>query len=167
VTLVELLVALALIAALAGLLAPAGRATLDEWRAWGWQRELISGLDRARTRARAYGEAVTLCGGEPATGCDPGGWGRGWFLARDPEGVVRGGAPPDADAILEQGRGGGAGADVAAGFHVRRGVRFEPERWHVPNGTFTLCRSGEAVRGVVLSNVGRVRAGEGNSSDCP
>ncbi len=153
----------AVVAATAAWAVPQWRASVDEARAWGWQRELIDGLERARAHVRVHGEPVTLCGGTPERGCTPDGWSAGWLLVRgDPRDAADGGTP----AVLAQGRGAGPRHTVRVSAFLAGGVHFEPGQWSAASGTLTLCRDGRIAAEVVVAITGRPRPGDARGAPC-
>ncbi len=96
-SLVELTVALAILALLLGLGAPAYSQWLAETRVANLAHALADAIDRARSEAIKHGGRATLCKSADRRGCTTaGGWEAGWllFLDDDADGA------PDADEIV-------------------------------------------------------------------
>ena len=159
-TLLELLVALALLAILAGLGAPA----LDNARLNASRSAAMEGLMRAawyaRSEAARRGHAMVLCasGGGDACAAGAAAWSGGWLVAPadDPSTVLR--------------RGPGAGHARAALLANRSAFSFEPRDRRSTNGTLAWCdhRGEPAARALVIAPTGRPRLERGSGSlECP
>jgi type IV fimbrial biogenesis protein FimT len=155
-TLLEVLVALALLAILAGLATPA----LDTLRLNASRAAAMDGLMRAawyaRSEAARRGHAVVLCasaGGDACAG-SPAGWSGGWLVtpAHDPAAVLR--------------RGVGAGHGRAQLLANRSAFSFEPRDRRSTNGTLAWCdqRGEPAARALVISPTGRPRLERGSGA---
>jgi type IV fimbrial biogenesis protein FimT len=158
-TQIELLLALLVAAALAGVGVPAISGTLEGARAASARAELVASLSTAATRAALSGNRSVLCPSQDAEHCsDDPDWSRGWLVFSDPNASreLEGGErvfrvqPPLAGRvrlrstagrvrIVFQGNGGNAGSNV----------------------TFTLCdgRGPSRAKALVLANDGRLRDG--------
>ncbi len=154
-TLIETVIACALLALLAALAAPALGRVLARQRVLGAGNEFVGVLHHARTLAIGSGARVLLCPSREGRLCaDDTRWDRGWLLAldRDHDDV------PDAAPLL---RGGSDAALRIVSTRGRIRLRFRPDGSAAgSNVTFALCQAGRAdtARLLVLSNSGRVRA---------
>lgn len=160
-TLVEIVVALALLAPLATLAFPL-------WGRWIARQELANraqllstALTRTRTEAIRRGHRVNLCKSRDAATCaDEGSWTSGWIIHGDyaAEGRPGEGEPPIAYDPPPAGP-----ITVAGNGPVDDYVSFtplgEPRRLSgaLQMGTFTVCRPGHDAIQVVLAATGRVR----------
>lgn len=153
-TLPELLACLAIAAILLSISAP----RLSSLYANNQQRtlvnQLLGALHYARGTAITTGVPVTLCGGPIA--CDSeAAWRANLWVFHDP---LRLGELPAQQSLLRV-------EYLPAGYHWQwRGFAQTPflhlrgnGRLAGMNGTFTLCRKGEALRQVVLNVTGRAR----------
>jgi len=164
-TLVELMIALAI----AGIVCALGAPTLGAWLAEHQLQDradaLVHALDLARSEAIRRGNRVDVCPGDGACEAGAMAWEGGWvvvpddtratamdILARErsaPAGITIHGNRPVADYV----------SYTSAG-HARR---FDGA---LQMGTFTLCRSGQRARKVILANSGRARI-ETSADACP
>ena len=159
-TLAELLIAIALVAILAGLGLPAlDRALLDARRTAAME-SLLRAVWFARAEALRRGRPVVLCasGGMDRCSDDAAAWSLGWL-------VVPGDTP---ETLLR--RGAGAQDPRARLLANRSAFHFQPFERRSTNGTLAWCdRRGEAAaRAVVIAPTGRPRLERGAGSlSCP
>lgn len=158
-TLVELLVALALVAVLALVAAPSFREFGADLRRDARIRELRHTLALARSEALARGVRVVVCAGaDTCAGSED--WSRGWLAYADAE------APraqrTAAEPLLAR-TSGGARVAVRAN---RRALEFLPTAVAATTATFAFCdwRGVRAARTLVVSRTGRVRTGDRDAS---
>jgi type IV fimbrial biogenesis protein FimT len=170
-TLVELLIALAIIILLFGFALPAFSSAMDATRMGSARTQLITSLHTSITRATVTGRRVVLCPSSDGAGCTGGtDWSAGWIAfhddnqnrERDAGESLVGSWPALAGQVhitttdgrpkfVIQGHGGNAGSNI----------------------TFTMCdRRGPAkAQTVVLNNQGRIRYGtataEAAARTCP
>jgi type IV fimbrial biogenesis protein FimT len=159
-TLMELLVALALVAVLAALATPA----LESLRLNASRAATMEGLLRAawyaRSEAVRRGSAVVLCPAGSGGACVPQreAWGGGWTVAvaATPEAPLR--------------TGPGVHHARAALLANRDAFTFETRDRRSTNGTLAWCdpRGVSASRAIVISPTGRPRLERGSGSlECP
>ena len=160
-TLVELLVALAIVAALLAAVGPAFHDWLGAYEVANHAKHLAETMTRARTDAVRTGDRVSLCKSPDQRQCaDGGSWDGGFvvFVDENQNGLVDAG-----ERIL--------GIDG----HAPRGITVTANRplddyvsytslgharmlnGALQMGTFTVCRRGQRAMHVVLANSGRVR----------
>ena len=154
-SLVELLLVLALGAALLALAIPSFRDLQQDARITAAVNQLVHGIHLARHQSYALGKDVVLCRSSTGMQCTPGQpWSSGHiiFVNRDRDNPPR----VDADEPIIERVGPFRGTIVAN----RAAFVFRPYRLRSVNGTFTLCDGrGEArARAVVVSYTGRPRA---------
>jgi type IV fimbrial biogenesis protein FimT len=159
VTLLELLVAIAIIATLGGLAIPAlDQAVLNARRA-ATMEGLVRAAWFARTEAVRRGRPVILCASAGGTSCeaDVSAWNAGWLVVP---------ADNPADAL----RLGTGAADPRARLLANRvAFSFEPHDRRSTNGTLAWCdaRGVREARAVVIAPTGRPRLERGAGSlDC-
>ena len=170
-TLIELLVALAVLAALLAVAVPGLGAFIADGRVAGAVNGLVGSLALARTEAVRRGRKVVLCPSGDGLACDPPGayrWDTGWLVFADLDGDRE---RDPAEPVLR--RGGPI-----------QGVRLEssPGRTRIvfrplgtsggSNASFTFCPEEAAPpRVVCLSNTGRARLSatrcDGTPVACP
>jgi len=163
-TLVELMIALAI----AGIVCALGAPTLGAWLAEHQLQDradaLVHALDLARSEAIRRGNRVDVCPGDGACTAGALPWEGGWAVVADarrdtssaiarertaPPGVTIRGNRPVADYVSYTGAG--------------RARRFDGA---LQMGTFTVCRTGQRARKVILANSGRARI-ELSADACP
>lgn len=160
-TLIEICVALAVLAILATM-------ALPTWRTWIERQELAlraqtlaSALTRARTEAIRRGFRVNLCKSPDGRTCADGGdWSAGWILHVDARAL---GHPADGEPPIARDPPPGAPILVDGNGPVDDYVSFTPLgearklNGALQMGTFTVCRHGHDAVHVVLAATGRVR----------
>ena len=164
ITLLEVMVAFAVAAIIFALGVPAFGTWFADQQVQDRAEALVHALDLARSEAVKRGDRVDVCPAPDA--CDGGAaaWDGGWIVVPDvarsaasalaheraaPEGVTIRGNRPVADYV----------SYTAAG----RARRFDGA---LQMGTFTVCRSGQRARKVVLAGSGRARL-EISNDVCP
>jgi len=140
VTLVELLVALLVMAILIGGAIPSVGAALDDYRGHGATANLFAAVHQARARARASGTTHGI-----VLGAD----GRSFRIVADPVGTALTVAGPT--PLLD--------GTVAT---QNAPIRFSPKGFAVPAGTITI-RSGSDVQRIVVNLLGRARVAPGEA----
>src|SRR5574343_378776 len=97
-TLIELMITVAILAILASLAAPSFRDTIIRTRLSGYNSDLITAINFARSESIKRGVTVTLCRSTDGGSCAAsGGWEQGWiaFVDNNADGVVDTTAPAD------------------------------------------------------------------------
>ncbi len=169
ITLVEMLLAIGLMALLSGVAMPMIRTLLLEARMTGAVNALVHGVHAARRLAQTEMRDAVVCRSMAAAQCaPPGDWGDGWivFVNRD------GDEPPRVDAdetvFLTYQRQ----ADLSVSSN-RRAYVLHPAYLRATNGTVVFCdeRGAGSARAVVVSTTGRPRvtrrAASGKPLTCP
>lgn len=161
VSLIELLLALALLAVLVGMAAPDFTRVLGNQRAWSAANELHVALNYTRAEAIRLRSRVTLCPTSDGVQCAGDGlWEAGWMVFEDPNAN----AQLDAlEAVLRVGPSLGQGVVARSNGPLRRYVSFLPTGaarstgGALQIGSFRVCAGGQ--QRVLTVNVGgRVRA---------
>jgi len=162
-TLLELLVALAIVGALLFLGVPGWGGFIAEQQLQERAEALLHALDRARSEAIKRGGRVHVC--PDASGACPGtpaAWEGGWTVA------AASGAPP---AITRE-RPATGGITIRGNRPVADYVSYTSAGYArridgaLQMGTFTVCRRGHKARKVILANSGRARI-ERTADACP
>ena len=156
-TLVELLIAVAVVAILLNVAISGLGSVIQASRAWHARAALLAVLTTARTRA-AYDEVdVGLCPSASGERCDDGfRWEGGWVAYADINGSDRLDA---GDVVLTRQLALGAGVRVATSTG-RRHLEFQPNGSNAgSNATFTICdRRGPAkATAIAMGNRGTYR----------
>jgi len=162
-TLLELLVALAIVGALLFLGAPGWGSFIAEQQLQERADALLHALDRARSEAIKRGGRVHVC--PEASGACPGtpaAWEGGWTVAaaNGPTSAISR-ERPAADGITI--RGNRPVADYVSYTSAGYARRIDGA---LQMGTFTVCRRGHKARKVILANGGRARI-ERTTDACP
>jgi type IV fimbrial biogenesis protein FimT len=153
VTLIELCVALTLMAMLAGLAAPGFRTALRTSAMRSAAYDLMGDLQQTRGIAILEGRSAVLCvAGAAGCGTSPA---AGWQAFVESAGKSR----PVANRVLPE------GLEIRAS---RARVTFRPDALAADAGTLTICdRTGIAPpRSIVISRIGRPRFGTPTAEDC-
>lgn len=155
-TLVELVVAMAVLAVTVTIAVPAFQGVMERTRATTAYHQLTASLMLARAAAISRREPVVVCPSHDGLQCrgDPV-WDDGWIVFPDPGGA---GQPVDPEAILRRGESPGGGLRVR-GTRGRPLVRyFADGRAPGSNVTLRVCSPKDQLLGrVVVNNVGRAR----------
>lgn len=167
ITLIEQIMALAILAVLVSIAAPSLGGLLSRNRVQSMQMDYIAGLQHAREAAVTHGVPVVFCPSSDGIACQATSiWDGGWLIAEDRDADNQ----PDHRALYT-----GTASDTQ--LHVRSStgryrVRFQPDGSAAgSNLTLTVCVASEAGRGlnVIVSNAGRIRgdtASAAQSSAC-
>ena len=167
ITLIEQIMALAILAVLISIAAPSLGGMLSRNRLQTGQMDYIAGLRHAREAAITHGVPVVFCPSSDGIACQATSiWDGGWLIAEDRDADNQ----PDHRALYT-----GTASDTQ--LHVRSStgryrVRFQPDGSAAgSNLTLTVCVASEAGRGlnVIVSNAGRIRgdtASAAQSSAC-
>lgn len=160
VTLIEMLLAIGILAILAGTAAPALGGLIARNAATVGDNAVVAALQHARERAVRSGAHVIVCPSRDGKACatDPH-WEHGWLLAwdRDRDGTPDPGAVPIAvGQALPRGT-------VVLGSAGRTRLVFRGDGSAAgSNVSLTVCHRGapaESARSVVMANSGRIRQG--------
>jgi len=169
-TLVEIAVALAILAMLIGSAAPSFARLVAEQQLGNEARRLSDAILHARSEALKRNGAVVICASVPADPCGPTrDWHEGWLMFADANGD---GEPGPGEPSI--GHDGPAAPQVTMTGNrpVAHHLRFD---WSgqartlsgaLQMGTFEVCRPGLAGYRVVLANSGRTRV-ERMGGTCP
>ena len=162
-TLVEAVIALAVISLLAGAAVPAWSGALESAHATSAKMALVDTLTRSINHAALAGSEVVLCPGT-ADGCrNTIDWSHGWIAYADIDGNRQRG-PYETLLQLQPPLAGKTHLRSTAG---RTRVVFQPNGGNAgSNITFTLCdgRGVAQATTLVLANDGRLRAGTPNAA---
>jgi type IV fimbrial biogenesis protein FimT len=156
-TLIECLIALAIVLLLFGIALPAASSGLEAARACDARSELLTSLTIASNRAALSGQHAVLCPSSDGAQCaDDEDWSRGWIVFIDPDANRR--HDPGEPLLHQQ-------AALAGKVHLRSTVGrtrivFQGNGGNAgSNVSFTLCDGRGTAKAVslVLSNAGRLR----------
>ncbi len=155
-TLVELLVALALVALLVGLGVPGLGDLIASSRVKATATRFMGHVNMARTEAIVRGQRVVLCPSRDGAGCLADGlWHAGWLMFVDRDGDRE----HAVDEPLLQAAGPATAVRLVTS-RMRRRLVFQPTGLSpASNGTYTVCslRPATAPLAVIVSNTGRAR----------
>lgn len=155
ITLIEQIMALAILAVLVSIAAPSLGGLVSRNRLQSTQMDYIAGLQHAREAAVMHGVPIVFCPSSDGEQCQASStWDQGWLIGEDRDGDYQ----PDHQPLYT-----GASSDTR--LHVRSSpgryrVRFHPDGSAAgSNLTLTMCLDGQGERGlsVVVSNAGRIR----------
>lgn len=155
-TLIELLIALALLAVVLTTAVPAFGRFMQEQRLTTSANQLVTHLQFARGAAITGHTTVTACPSADGASCTGGNrWDQGWIVYRDPERQAQPARPEDVLRVVQ----------ASSGLHMHSGGRFRVRfqgsgTAYGTNLTIRVCTPGnpDAARAVIVSNPGRVRA---------
>lgn len=161
----ELLVALAIVAILAGFAVPALAGLVQDSRRAVASNDLLAALYVARVESQKRGQPVAVCGSRDGERCESGPWG-GWLVFVDPNQNRR------LDA-RETRLGHGQIPEGLSLETDRSAYTLRPFGRSADNGTLTLCdaRGAGHGRALILSPSGRPRLAahraDGRPLECP
>ncbi len=142
-SLIELLVALALLGILLAFAAPSFGKLLQDSRDEALRNLLLGQLQQARVQAVMTNRQHWLCGSSDGTTCN-GDWANHWLLVT-----------ANASKTLQQQQLPTGNGLCWRGFN--KDIRFQPNGTSpVSNGRFGLCRGGKAVWALTINRQGRV-----------
>jgi type IV fimbrial biogenesis protein FimT len=169
-TLVEMLVAIAIVAALLAAGGPAFYSWLGAYELANHAKHLAEAMTRARTDAIRTSRRVSLCKSPDHRQCaDSGSWEGGFVVFVDEN---QNGRIDEGERILEIDARAPRGITITANRPLDDYVsytslgRARMLDGALQMGTFTLCRRGQRAMHVVLANSGRVRT-ERTATICP
>jgi type IV fimbrial biogenesis protein FimT len=168
-TLVELLIACAIAAALAAVAAPNWRNQVGAFELRERADALAAALGVARSEAVKRGTRVDLCPSADRTACASAAWEAGWLMfVNDAGGDGRAPGAP----IVGNERAARPGITIRGNRPIADYVSYTSAghaRKHdgaLQMGTFVVCRPGQEAQKVVLANSGRVRV-DATREVCP
>ncbi len=159
-SLVELMVALFILAILLGVAAPAFANLIRETRLTTATNELLASLFLTRSSAIQHSRRVTICTSPDGERCEAGvGWHSGWIVFQD----LNGNGVRDAgEPIVRHGGTNIRGITLTGNMPVRNYVSYLPTgmtrtvNGGLQMGTITACQDGSA-RQIVINVAGRPR----------
>lgn len=170
-TVIELMVAVMVLAILTVIAVPSFQATITSNRLNTSIGELTAALSLARAEAIRRGQRVTICATADGTSCDAGNnWTAGWlvFVDTNKNGAYNAGEPKLREQI--PGIGGGANFNLRASSNINSGLSYVPTGLASSEGTFRVCASNtnftENSRDVVVNLPGRAITRRQADSGC-
>lgn len=167
-TLIELIIALAIMAIILTLAAPSFAALLQDTRLTTTVNSLVSTLQHARSEAIKRGISIVVCKGQPDVGCsNRRSWSEGWFSFVDSDGD-RDWSENEAQLWSQPALSEGTQLNFAA-FPSANHVFYYPEGSASSNGTFVFCdtRGSNHAKALILANSGRLRISDKTSTGAP
>lgn len=180
-TLVELMIAIAVLTILVTIAAPSFRTTIQNNRITTQLNDFVSSLQLARSEAVKRAQPVSLCISSDSASCTGANWGQGWivFLDIDGDGALDVG---DGDSVLNIGVQLSGNNTLTGSANVASSIRFNTRGFSpVTNGILIVCdeRGNSNAKGILLSTTGRITRtpdsdadgieedGAGNPLSCP
>lgn len=153
VTLIQALLAMAVLGILTGMALPALQQTRDRLQADSLRMQLASALATARNTAITERRRITVCPTDDGVHCGRD-WSRGWMLHRA---ATPSGQEPAQDPILVQQQ---ARSRLSArGSQHKPIIQFRPDgQLNGSNQSVIFCLDGSAQGKVVVSRQGRIRS---------
>ncbi|HUE92919.1 GspH/FimT family pseudopilin [Pseudomonas sp.] len=152
-TLVELLIAIAILAVLMGVAIPAYNEMTLGSKLRSQANELVAGAVLARSEAIKRNSAVRMCVSADGASCIAGGWEQGWVVFHD---VDDDGALDVGEAVLLQHQAAAPGFKITGSV---TSVRFQATGLGATQASLTVCRATPTVGGqervVAISLTGR------------
>jgi type IV fimbrial biogenesis protein FimT len=165
ITLIELMLALSVLAIISIATIPGLSTLIYNVRMSSSVNELIHSLHGARQNARVTGFTTTVCSSRDGKQCQTDDqWEKGWLVFANSDADV----PPqvDADELILDVRGPVHNMHISAN---RRAFIMRPFGLRSTNGTLTWCdrRGSDYARAVVVSFTGKPRIDSAAASNCP
>jgi type IV fimbrial biogenesis protein FimT len=153
-TLVELIVAIAVLGILLSISLPSLDGMLLSGKLRSYANELVASVYLARSEAIKTNSTVRLCASSSGTGCD-GDWAQGWVVLRSNDAVVQ------SHGALADGYKINAGANT---------LSFKPTGISATQTTLTVCKAtpsaGDQERVVTISATGRPSVSKTTAGAC-
>lgn len=172
-TLVELMVAMAVMVILAAFGVPSFQNHLKDNRRITHINEMVSAMNLARSEATKGGSRVAFCASTDGANCSGGNFDSGWIVFTNDDADT----PPAVDSgetIMRTNSGTtGVGTSLRATGSLASGMNFLASGRPDGFGDITYCddRGAEYARSVVLNMVGVIKAsgkhGDGSDLTCP
>ena len=172
-TLIELMVAMAVMVILAAFGIPSFQDHLKDNRRITQINEMVSAMNLARSEATKGSGRVAFCASSDGATCSGGNFDNGWIVFINTDGD----APPAVDSgetILRSNAGTeGSGTSLRASGGITAGMNFQASGRPSAFGDITYCddRGAGHARSVVLNMVGVINAsgkhGDGSDLTCP
>jgi type IV fimbrial biogenesis protein FimT len=172
-TLVEMMVALAVLAVLVTLSVVFAQSTIDSMKLSSFANTFIAQLQLARSEAIKRNRPVALCKSVDGTNChEDGGWEQGWIVFHDRNGN---GEREDEEEVVHRFGKLPAGFRLVGNVGVARYVSFNPSggtrsvTGAFQAGTLTVCRTSPGAteaRQIVINAVGRPRVQKVSVPNC-
>ncbi len=154
-TLIELVVALAVLTVLCVLAFPSLSGSISRIRADMLRMQLVSVFQSARSAAITRAEPIAVCPSDDGQNCGSD-WSRGWLIHRDRSGHA---GSPTAEDILQFRTGYHDSSIHAWTTQGRQRLRFQGDgRSGGSPLTVNICAGGQLTGRVIVNNVGRTRA---------
>jgi type IV fimbrial biogenesis protein FimT len=173
VTLVEILVAIAITAVLAGIGIPSMAGMVHSVKLSSATNAFVSGLHLARSEAIKRNGRVVLCKSADGVSCSSsGGWQQGWLVFHD---ANNDGVRDGAETIIHREMPLSASFKLTGNLNVARYVSFGPNGTTklvgggFQAGTLTLCQQSVSAaegREIILNAIGRARVQKVEVSAC-
>jgi type IV fimbrial biogenesis protein FimT len=163
-TLVELLIAIAILAILMGIAVPAYNEMTLGSKLRSQANDLVAGAVLARSEAIKRNSAVRMCVSADGASCITGGWEQGWVVFHDADDD---GALDTGEAVLLQHQAAASGFKITG---TVASVRFQGTGVGATQATLTVCRATPSVGGqervVNITVTGRTSVTKTTTSTC-
>ena len=165
-SLVELIVAVVLLAILTSIAVPSFQNLLQRNRIASSANLLLTHIQLARIRAIMDAATVVICPSIDGSICAPDNeaWSQGWLVFKDLDFRQPPRLDPE-DSLLLAHQNGSAWATVNTSLTH---IRYSPAGDSARNGTLTLCSRSDShyARAIIISIVGRARVSKATQDDC-
>lgn len=160
-TLLELLIALAIISVLMAIGVPSMRDFIKNDRLVTQINTLVGHLAYARSEAALRHQSVVICASSTRTSCSTTNWASGWIIFVDSDNNSDFSAGEDMLRVVDELSGGNSLSSTVGSLVTYDKRGFAPDS----AGSFTLCddRGDAFKKSITISATGRVRQGGGGS----
>lgn len=163
-TLVELMIALAVFAALLAISLPSYNDMTLGSKLRSQANELVAGAVLARSEAIKRNAFVRMCVSADGASCVAGGWDQGWLVFHD---VDNDGALDAGETVIFRRQAAESGFKIIGSV---ASIRFQPTGVGATSSTLTVCRASPTVGGqervVNISATGRASVSKTNNASC-
>lgn len=171
-TLVELLIALAIVAIVATQAVPNFRVMVQNNKLIAQKNEFITTLNLARSEAVKRGARVTVCASSNKTSCNSTDWSQGWIVFSDINADTildsgTGACAAGEDCLLRVGAGTGQVKLLISSFANSGYIQYLSRGAIDSAGTFTFCddRGNSKARATNINSMGRIISAKDSNND--
>jgi len=166
-TLVELMVAIVVVAILLGIAIPSFTEMTLSSRLRSYANDLVASANLARAEAIKRNAVVALCVSTDGTSCAVGSWEQGWLVFHDAD---KSGALDAGETVIQRQQAAASGYLISSSDAVSV-INFQPSGVGSTQTTLTVCRQtpseGSQERVVTISATGRTSVAKTTNASCP
>jgi len=166
-TLVELMVAVVVMAVLIGIAIPSFTEIMLSSRLRSYASDLVASANLARGEAIKRNAVVAMCVSSDGASCTTGGWEQGWVIFHD---VDKSGALDTGETVIQKQQAAASGYLISNAASIDS-ISFQPSGLGATQATLVVCRAtptvGSQEREVTISATGRASMVKTTTGSCP